>query len=81
MEDRKLLGVGVLGALLVAVCCFTPLLVALLAAVGLSAAVGYLDFVLLPALAAFAAIAIYALARPHRRSERRAAACGGENHV
>lgn len=72
MDDRKLLGVGVLGALVAAVCCFTPLLVTLLAAVGLSAAVGYLDLVLLPALAAFVAITVYAVAR-----RRRAQACAG----
>lgn len=72
MDDRKLLGIGVLGAIVAALCCFTPLLVVLLAAVGLSAAVGYLDLVLLPAMAAFAAITVYAVVR-----RRRARACGG----
>jgi mercuric ion transport protein len=72
MDDRKLLGIGVVGAVVGALCCFTPLLVALLAAVGLSAAVGYLDLVLLPAMAAFAAITVYAVVR-----RRRARACGG----
>jgi mercuric ion transport protein len=45
---------GVIGALvgtvLVALCCFTPILVALMGVVGLSALTPYLDFVLLPAL-------------------------------
>jgi mercuric ion transport protein len=38
------------GTILVAVCCFTPILVILLGAVGLSAFTPYLDWVLLPAL-------------------------------
>jgi hypothetical protein len=36
---------------LVALCCFTPILVILLGVVGLSALTWYLDYVLLPALA------------------------------
>ena len=66
MDDRKLLGVGIVGALVAAVCCFTPLLVALLAAVGASAAVGWLDTVLLPALAAFLGVVAYSLIRRRR---------------
>ncbi len=66
MKDRTLLRVGVVGALVAALCCFTPVLVVLLGAVGLSAAVGWLDVVLLPALAAFAAVAVYALLRERR---------------
>ncbi len=66
MDDRKLLGVGVVGALVAAICCFTPLLVVLLAALGLSAVVGWLDYVLLPALAAFLGVVTYALIRRRR---------------
>ena len=50
INDEKLLGIGIVGAGIAALCCFTPLLVALLGAVGLSAAIGRLDYVLLPAL-------------------------------
>ncbi len=71
MENRKLLGVGIVGTVVAAVCCFTPLLVGLLAAVGLSAAVGGLDYVLLPTLAVFGAITAYALIR-QRRSKAQA---------
>lgn len=39
------------GTFLVALCCFTPILVILLGLVGLSAFTPYLDWVLLPALA------------------------------
>ena len=66
MEDRKLLGIGALGAVVAALCCFSPLLVGLLAAVGLSAAVGWLDYVLLPALVVFTGIGGYALVRRRR---------------
>jgi len=63
MEDRKLLGIGVAGVLVAALCCFTPVLVVLLAAVGLSALTGYLDYVLMPALLVFVGLTIYALVR------------------
>jgi mercuric ion transport protein len=61
MTNQSLLKVGIVGTILAALCCFTPILVILFAAVGLSAAVGLLDFVLLPALAIFVAITGYAL--------------------
>ncbi len=41
-------------------CCFTPALVVLLSAVGLSAAIGWLDYVLLPALAVFTIVTVLA---------------------
>lgn len=66
MEDRNLFRIGVVGAVIAALCCFTPLLVGLLAVVGLSAAVGYLDYVLLPALAVFVGLTVYALMRRRR---------------
>lgn len=66
MENRNLLGLGVAGFVVAALCCFTPILVVLLGAVGLSAAVGWLDYVLLPALAIFVGISAYALIRRTR---------------
>lgn len=66
MKERTLLRTGLIGTVIVALCCFTPVLVILLATVGLSALVGWLDFVLLPALAIFAGITIYALWRKQR---------------
>ena len=59
----RLLWIGVVGALVVAVCCFTPVLVVVLAVVGLSALVGWLDYVLLPSLGIFLGIAVYAFFR------------------
>jgi mercuric ion transport protein len=41
------------GTAVIAICCFTPVLVILLSAVGLAAFTPYLDFVLFPALAVF----------------------------
>lgn len=62
MKGKKnpLLLVGIIGSVVTALCCFTPALVILLGAVGLSALVGYLDYVLFPALAAFVGLVIYA---------------------
>lgn len=68
MKDENLLRVGVVGALVAAVCCFTPVLVVLLGAVGLSAAVGWLDYVLLPALAVFVGVMAYATHRRRKAS-------------
>ena len=67
MRD-KLLRVGVVGSAVAALCCFTPVLVWLLAALGLSAYGGYLDLILLPALLVFLAITGYAIWR--RKSHR-----------
>jgi mercuric ion transport protein len=50
-RDQKLLCTGAGGSVIAAICCFTPVLVILFGAIGLSWAVGYLDYVLLPMLA------------------------------
>jgi len=63
MSNRKLLGIGIGGTALAAICCFTPALVVLLGALGLSAWVGGLDYVLLPALVLFVGITVFALLR------------------
>lgn len=65
-SPRALLKVGVVGTGVVALCCFTPVLVVLLGAVGLAAAVGYLDAVLFPALGGFVLLTLYALWRRNR---------------
>ncbi len=62
-KSRRLLGIGIIGTAITALCCFTPLLVVLLGAVGLSAILGWLDFVLLPALAFFIGLTVYAVWR------------------
>lgn len=61
MQPRSLLRTGIIGSVVVIICCLTPVLVVLLGVVGLSAAVGWLDYVLFPALAVFVGITIYAM--------------------
>jgi purine-cytosine permease-like protein len=71
MKDPKtLLRTSIIGTVLVALCCFTPVLVILFGVVGWSALTGYLDYVLLPALAIFIGLTIYAFQR-----KRHADAC------
>ncbi len=65
-KDSTLLKLGIGGAVVAALCCFTPVLLILLGVVGLGALAGYLDWVLLPALALFVAITIYALQKRRR---------------
>lgn len=65
-DDRKLLGIGIVGTVVVALCCFTPVLVILLGVVGLSAMLGWIDYVLFPALAFFIALTVYAVWRRQR---------------
>jgi mercuric ion transport protein len=74
-KNRRLLGLGLAGALIAAVMCFTPVLVILLGVVGLSAWLGWADYVLLPALLLFVSVAVFAFVRWTRqaRSSERAA--------
>ncbi|TCD16224.1 mercury resistance system transport protein MerF [Oricola cellulosilytica] len=69
VNDRRLLNTGVVGTIIAALCCFTPVLVVLVSVVGLSAVVGYLDYVLFPALAFFVLLTLYALWRRQRRTQ------------
>ena len=54
---------AVAGTVLVALCCFTPILVITLAAVGLSAFTPYLDYILLPALVMLIVLALVSYGR------------------
>ena len=67
-SSNGLLKVGIIGTIIVALCCFTPILVILFGVVGLAAVVGYLDVVLFPALGIFILLTIYALWRKNARS-------------
>lgn len=66
MSDRALFKIGLIGTVIAALCCFTPILVVLLGFVGLSAITGYLDIILLPALAFFVSLSTYAFWRKWR---------------
>lgn len=68
MTDKGLLATGLIGTIVVALCCFTPILVILFGIVGLSALAGWLDFVLFPALAFFIGLTIYALWRRQKHA-------------
>ena len=59
VSEGRLLKVGGIGAAIAAICCFTPALLVLLGALGLSHLVGLLDDVLLPALLIFVGLTIY----------------------
>jgi len=69
MNDKQILTTGIIGTVIAALCCFTPVLVILFGVVGLSAVVGYLDYVLLPALGFFVLLTIYAVWRRQRHAQ------------
>ena len=73
MKDATIITTGVVGSVVVALCCFTPILVILLGAVGLSAWLGWLVYVLFPALAIFLGSAGYGLWRRRQAAARCAA--------
>jgi mercuric ion transport protein len=78
MDDRKVLATGATGSVIAAICCFTPVLVIALGAVGLSAWLGWIDYVLFPALALFLTIFGYGL---YLRRRNRALACCAEEET
>jgi mercuric ion transport protein len=63
MKDATILRTGIIGSIVAAICCFTPILVIGLGVVGLSAWLGWIDYVLFPALAIFLALTAWALSR------------------
>lgn len=70
MKDETILKTGIIGSVIAAICCFTPVLVIGLGVVGLSAWLGWIDYVLFPAFALFFGITAYGMWR-----RRRPAAC------
>ncbi len=60
MKDLALLKMGSIGTIVAGVCCFTPALVVLLSALGLSGWLAWLDYVLLPAFILFLLLSLYA---------------------
>ena len=57
----KLLKTGIIGTLVAALCCFTPLLVIGFTAVGLTAAIGGIDYVVFPVMFASLGLIAYGL--------------------
>ena len=66
MTRTRLLATGIIGFLVSMLGCVTPVLVGLLAVLGVSGSMGWLDYVLLPAMAAFTGLTVYALIRGKR---------------
>lgn len=66
MTPDRLLRVGIIGSVVTAICCFTPVLAVLLGSLGVAAWVGWFDLVLLPALAFFLATIGYELWLKHQ---------------
>ena len=60
-KSQAYIKAGGIGALIAAICCFTPLLVILLGVVGLGAVIGYLDYLLLPVLLAGLGLLAYGI--------------------
>jgi len=69
MTPQRSIKVGLLGFLVAAVCCFTPLLVGLLALVGLGGLIGYVDFLLWPVLIFFLGLFLYGIFKKGWSSE------------
>jgi mercuric ion transport protein len=61
MSNSALLKVGIVGTIVAAVCCFTPVVVVLLGVVGLAFLNAWLDYLVLPSLVFFLVITGYAL--------------------
>ena len=61
MTDKKILSCGCSGTVIAALCCFTPVLVIALGAVGLSAWLGWVDYVLFPMMFVSLGTIAYAL--------------------
>jgi len=66
----RLVQIGAIGSVLVAICCFTPLLVWVLGVVGLLAVVGYLDLVLFPLLGLFILLLVIGLLAGSKNDEK-----------
>lgn len=62
--------IGLTGTILSAICCFTPLLVVFLSAIGLTGLIVYLDYFLLPSLAFFFILLIYAIIKRQIRIKK-----------
>lgn len=71
MKHKKTFIAGLIGTFVVLLCCATPILVILLGAIGLGAITGYLDYVLIPVLAVFLGLTIYAYSKYEQSNKNR----------
>lgn len=66
MKPKTALIASLTGTVITALCCFTPILVIGLGVIGLSTWIGYLDYVLLPALAVMLVVTFVSYRRYQR---------------
>jgi mercuric ion transport protein len=67
MRDSTLITTGVIGAVLTAICCATPLLVVVLGAIGLTGWLAKADYVVLAALILCLGLIVFGLYRRRLR--------------
>lgn len=60
ISNRNLLRTGIAGAVVTAICCVTPVLVIAFGILGVSAWLGWIDWLLFPMLGAFLLLTFYA---------------------
>ncbi len=73
MKLRRTFLIGDAGTLVIGICCFTSVLVIALGAVGLSAWLAWLDYVLLPLFFGFIGVTVFGLwlmIRPRGETDR-----------
>ena len=63
---NKAIKIGIVGSVMTAICCFTPLLVVVLGAVGLATWISYIDSIAIPVLVLFLVIFVVGLAIARR---------------
>ena len=68
-DPNRLLATGIIGFAMSMLSCVTPALVAVLAALGVSGSMGWLDYILMPAMAVFAGLIGYAIFCRRRRRQ------------
>jgi mercuric ion transport protein len=69
MNDKALLKMEVIGAVIAAICCATPLLVIILGTAGLSAWLLRLDYTVFAALILFSGLIVFALMKLRNAGE------------
>jgi mercuric ion transport protein len=70
-KAQRQLRIGILGSLVAALCCVTPMLAFLLILIGLAAFVPYLDYVLFPLMGLFLAIGFYGWLKQRDKKDTR----------
>lgn len=58
-SGNRLITTGITGTIIALICCFTPILVILVSAIGLAVVITYLDYILFPAIGIFLGLIVY----------------------